>query len=450
MKKSLLWLFVVVLSVSMVAAFSLVGCKAKTAETTAAEGETVAETPAEETVPEGEQVTIKLTSWRTEDIERMNTINAVFMEKNPDIIVDFQPIKDTEYDAQLTSSLETGVGADIIWLRSFDPGELIYNGGYISKLNDVIPELSDFPSAAINAWASDDGVIYGVPIAGVTHGVYYLGDIFDKYGLEEPATWAEFMDLCKTLKDNGETVFAQGTGDGWPLYEVIYSGLGANFYGGEASRQALMAGDMRLTDEPFVNAFKAEDQLQQFFPDGYEAINYVAMQQMFGTRQAAMYIGGSWEIGLFEDSGLTDLGWFAPPVENAGDTLQYCFHVDMGVGINKDSKNYDAALRYLKWTSTPEFAQLFMDNLPGFFSYTPNPTGEYTLENLVAKDNLDAAKGADITVRTVWERMSRQDPSGNGMMEEALIKMLTDVLTPEEAAALVQDALNTWYKPFMK
>ncbi len=443
MKKLLLWLMVLVLSISMVATFSLAGCKEE--EAVEEEVEEVVEEVVEEEV-----VTITLTSWRTEDIERMNRINAVFMEENPNIIADFQPIKDTEYDAQLTSSLETGVGADIIWLRSYDPGELIYDGGYLSELNDAIPELADFPSAAINAWASDDGVIYGVPIAGVTHGVFYLGDIFDQYGLEEPATWAEFIDLCQTLKDNGETVFAQGTGDGWPLYEVIYSGLGANFYGGEESRQALMAGDMRLTDEPFVSAFETMDELQQFFPDGYEAINYVAMQQLFGTRQAAMYIGGSWEIGLFEDSGLTDLGWFAPPVENAGDTLQYCFHVDMGVGINKDSKNYDAALEYLKWASTPEFSQLFMDSLPGFFSYTPNPAGEYTLENPVAKDILDASLDADITVRTVWEKLSRQDPSGNGMMEEALVKMYTDVLTPEEAAALVQDALDTWYEPFME
>lgn len=419
MKKSLLWLLIMLLTVSMVATFSLAG----------------------------EQVTIKLTSWRTEDIERMNKINAVFMEKNPNIIVEFQPTKDTEYDAQMISSLQAGVGADIIWLRSYDPGEFIYDGGYLSELNDLIPELADFPSAAINAWAKEDGAIYGVPIAGVTHGVFYLGDIFEKYGLKEPATWAEFIDLCQTLKDNGETVFAQGTGDGWPLYEVIYSGLGANFYGGEVSRQALMAGDMKLTDEPFVNAFKAVDELQQFFPRGYEAINYVDMQQLFGTRQAAMYIGGSWEIGIFEDAGLTDLGWFAPPVENVGDTLQYCFHVDMGVGLNKDSKNYEAALEYSKWVSTPEFAQLFMIDLPGFYSYTP---GEYNLENPVAQKILDAAVDADVTVRTVWEKMSRQYPSGNAMMEEALVKMFTDVLTPEEAAALVQKALETWYEPFME
>jgi len=447
MKKSLWWLVVVLLTVSMITAFSLAGCN----EEAAAPAEEAAEEEAApaEGAAEGEPVTIILTSWRTEDIERMGRINEVFMQSHPNITVDFQPIKDTEYDAQLTSSLEAGVGADIIWLRSYDPGELIYNGGYISELNDVIDTLADFPEAAINAWATDDGIIYGVPIAGVTHGVFYLESIFNKYGLEEPETWAEFIEVCQTLKDNGETVFAQGTGDGWPLYEVIYSGLGANFYGGEKSRQALMAGEMKLTDEPFVKAFEAMKELQPYFPDGYEAINYVAMQQLFGTGQAAMYIGGSWEIGLFEDSGLTDLGWFAPPTENAGDTLQYCFHVDMGVGINKDSKNYEAALEYMKWTSTPEFAQLFMSNLPGFFSYTPTP-GEYTLENPVAKDVIDAAQGSEITVRTVWEKLSSQDPSGNGLMEEALVKMYTDELTPEEAAAFVQESLETWYEPFME
>ncbi|GAI43726.1 unnamed protein product, partial [marine sediment metagenome] len=198
MKKSLLWLVIMLLTVSMVATFSLAGCKEEAVEEEAVEEEAVEEEP----------VTITLTSWRTEDIERMNRINAVFMEEHPNITVDFQPIKDTEYDAQLTSSLETGVGADIIWLRSYDPGEIIYNGGYISELNDAIPELADFPSAAINAWATDDGVIYGVPVAGVTHGIFYIESIFDQYGLGEPETWAEFIDLCQTLKDNGETVFA--------------------------------------------------------------------------------------------------------------------------------------------------------------------------------------------------------------------------------------------------
>jgi hypothetical protein len=62
---------------------------------------------------------------------------------------------------------------------------------------------------------------------------------------------------------------------------------------------------------------------------------------------------------------------------------------------------------------------------------------------------INAAQGADITIRTTWEKLSDQTPSGNALMNEALIKMLTDKLTPEEAAAFVQKGLETWCKPFM-
>lgn len=386
------------------------------------------------------------TSWRTEDIERMNRINKVFMDANPDIIVDFQPIKDTEYDAQLKSSLETGVAADIVFLRSYDSGRQIWDTGKLLPLDDVVPALADFPPAARGAWSTDDGTMYAVPSVGVTHGIYYQKDIFDKYDLVAPETWDEFIAVCETLKDNGEMVFAQGTKEGWPLYEVIFSGLGANFYGGEQARQDLMAGNVKLTDPQFVKAFEKMNELQPFFPKDYQAIDYVSMQQLFGTGQAAMFIGGSWEIGIFEDlgSGEDAIGWFAPPVENAGDQLSYCFHVDAGIGLNKDSKNMDAAKRYIAWTAGPEYAQLLMDELPGFFGYTP---GDYAISNSLANDMIAAANGADVTVRTVWEKLSAQSPSGNILMWEALIDMYNGVKTPAEAAAHVQKGLDTWYKP---
>lgn len=386
------------------------------------------------------------TSWRTEDIERMQRVNAAFTEANPDIIVDFQPIKDTEYDAQLKSSLETGVAADIMFLRSYDSARQIWDTGKLLPLNDVVPALKDFAPAALGAWSTEDGISYAVPSVGVTHGVYYQKAIFDKYDLKPPKTWDEFITVCDTLKENGETVFAQGSKDGWCLYEVIFSGLGANFYGGEQARQDLMAGKVKLTDPQFVRAFEKIYELQPYFPQGYEAIDYVSMQQLFGTGQAAMFIGGSWEIGIFEDLGSDEsaIGFFAPPVAKVGDQLSYCFHVDGGIGVNKDSKNLEAAKRYIQWVAGSEYAQLIMDELPGFFSYTP---GNYSISNSLANQMLAAANGADITVRTVWEKMSAQSPSGNTLMWEALIAMYNGQKTPAEAAAHVQKGLDTWYKP---
>jgi raffinose/stachyose/melibiose transport system substrate-binding protein len=224
----------------------------------------------------------------------------------------------------------------------------------------------------------------------------------------------------------------------------MYSGLGANFYGGEASRQALVAGEMKMTDAPFVAAFAAMDELQPYFPDGYQSIDYVGQQQLFGTGQAGMYIGGSWEIATFEGLGLTDVGYFAPPVENAGDTVSICFHVDFGVGINKDSANIEAALAYANWLATPEFAALFMNAVPGFFSYVP---GDYTLTNALAAEMIAATSGADITIRTTWEKLASGVPSGYDLMLEAMAGLLTDEYTPEEAAAHVEDGLEQWYEP---
>ncbi len=390
-----------------------------------------------------DKVKLVFTSWRTEDIDRMNRINKEFTKEYPNIVVDFQPVKDTEYDAQLKQSLAAGVGADIIFLRSYDSGYQIYQTGSLQDLTDVVPALAEFPSAAVKAWATPEGTSYGIPAAGVVHGVYYRKSIFDKYGLSVPSTWDEFIAACETLKAGGETVFAQGTKDNWTLYEVIFSGLGANFYGGEEARQSLISKESRFTDDNFVLALEKIKELQPYFPDRFEGIDYVTMQQIFGTGNAAMFIGGSWEIGIFEDlGGLEDVGYFAPPVASEGDTLQYCFHVDAGIGMNNNTKYPEEAKTYMKWLASSEYAQLYMNELPGFFSYTP---GSYSLTNTLAKEMEDYVSDSVPTVRTVWEKMSAQAPSGNELVGEAIQKMYAGELTPAQAAKYVDDGLSWYY-----
>lgn len=420
---------VALLLTAVLVAFMFIGCQKKAS--------------VEAKVEQVEKVQLVFTSWRTEDIERMNRINAEFTKENPNIEIDFQPVKDTEYDAQLKQSLAAGVGADVMFLRSYDSGLQIYNTDSLELLDSVLPELESFPAAALAAWSTDTGESYAIPSAGVVHGVYYRKSIFEKYNLAVPATWDEFIAACETLKAGGETVFAQGTKDNWMLYEVMFSGLGANFYGGETARQALINKEARFTDDNFVLALDKMKELQPFFPKNYESIDYVTMQQIFGTGNAAMFMGGSWEIGIFEDlGGLEDVGYFAPPVAKSGDTLQYCFHVDAGIGMNKNSKHLEETKTYMKWLASSEYAQLFMNELPGFFSYTP---GDYSLSNQLAKE-MESYVGASVpTVRTVWEKLSAQAPSGNELVGEAIQMMYADKLTPVEAAAFVDKGLSWYY-----
>ena len=315
--------------------------------------------------------TITVTSWRTEDIAAMNAINAVFMKKYPNITVKFDPIKNTEYSAQLQTALETKSDRyDVVGVFPFSWIEGYNKNGYIQPLDGLVKNLSNLPKAVLDKYSAG-GSVLAVPVAAVAHGIYYNKDIFAKYNLKEPATWDDFIAICDTLKNAGVTVIAQGAVDKWTLGEGGFPNWGANFYGGEATRQALMAGDIKFTDPRFVKTFAVMQSLVKYFVTGYQSIDYVSMQQLFKTGQAAMMIcGGSWEIAGFKAAGV-NFGWFPPPPQKAGDKVQLCFLSDLGFALSKYSKNVEAAATYLNWVSTPEFAQLFMTNIPGFYSYMP-------------------------------------------------------------------------------
>ena len=206
-----------------------------------------------------------------------------------------------------------------------------------------------------------------------------------------------------------------------------------------------MARTTKLTDPNFIEAFRAVESLRKYFPDGFSTLSYENSRKLFAEGKAAMFIGGSWEISAFEGLGATNstIGWFAPPVKKSGDKLQYCFHVDAGIGLNKNSKHQQAALEYIKWVSGSEYAQSFMSELPGFFSYTP---GTLTLTNPLAQKMYNAASSADLTVRLMSEKLNAQSPTGEDLLNEALQGMMMGSYTPETAALYVQQQLSTWYK----
>lgn len=394
-----------------------------------------------------EEIVLKFASWRLDDESRINEINAEYKKIKPNVTIEFVPVKIlekvVEYNDQLETLLRSEVGADVVYLMSFELGENIYKKGLLLPLNNEFPELKDFPKVAVDAWTSKDRTIYGVPAAGVAHGVYYRKDIFNKYGLEEPETWSDFIKVCETLKNNGEVPISQGSIPGWTLYEIVFSGLGATFYKGEEGRRGLIDGSLKFTDKPFMSAFKSLYDLKKYFPEDYKTLDYAVMQQRFGSGNAAMFIGGSWDISIFSDFGLKDkIGWFPPPKINKNDKTQLCFHTDAAFGINKKSRHLKEAIEYVKWTASPEYAQLFMDKLPGFFSYTP---GDHKLNNELAKKMIDVIGKSDVTIRTTWDKLSAQEPSGNVLMREALIKMYNDEFTPEETANYIQTGIDSWY-----
>ncbi|MCC6986648.1 MAG: extracellular solute-binding protein [Anaerolineales bacterium] len=395
-----------------------------------------------------EEITLTLGSWRVDDVAAWEAINAAFHEKYPNITVKFDPTNPPDYNATLRTQLETGTGPDLYFVRSFATGRELFDAGYVASLKDL-PGINDsFTEASRAPWATETGEPYAVPIIAVSHGVYYNKEIFAANGIEVPATWEELMAASQTLLDAGVIPFANGTKDAWDINEVVMMQFIPSNIGGFEGRMAYLNGDRCFNSEEMVASFQQIDDMQPYLPNGFEAVSYYDAAQLFAQGQAAMVMDGSWSIGAFEKDA-TDFEWgvFYPPALEGKDTY-VTFHIDAAIGANAASPNLEAAMTFLEFLESSDFAGLLGNNLPGFFPLTKDVP---TLSDPIAADFMafnESAAGVDI--RFVWEKLLAA-PSGSvdayTSLNNNVIAVLKDEKTPQEAADAFNADLAAWYEP---
>ena len=105
-------------------------------------------------------------------------------------------------------------------------------------------------------------------------------------------------------------------------------------------------------------------------PDGYQAVSYPDMQNLFTLGGSAVYPAGSWEISIFNELVGDDfaIGAFPPPVPEEGADCFINDHMDMGMGMNANTQHPEEAQLFLEWLGSAEFAELWNNALPGFFA----------------------------------------------------------------------------------
>jgi len=389
---------------------------------------------------------VKLTieSWRNDDLGIWeDVIIPAFEAQHPEIDVTFAPTPPADYNATLQTKLEGGTAGDLITCRPFDASLALYDAGYLASLNDL-PGLANFGDVAKSAWITDDGSnVFCVPMASVIHGFIYNKDIFEELGITQlPTTDEELEAILAQIKEDGRyTPLAMGTKDMWESATMGFQNVGADLWQGEEGRKALIAGEAKLTDQPYVDALAELAAWRDFLPEGFEGISYPDAQQYFATGQAAVYPAGSWDIAFFEGQGL-DIGFFGPgDVDGDGDCV-ISDHTDIALGLNAASPNAEAAKTFLDWVASAEFASLYSNSLPGFFSLSNEPV---TLEDPVAQEALDLRATCDSTIRNSYQILSRGTPNLENELWAVSAAVINGTLTPEEGAARLQEGLDSWY-----
>jgi raffinose/stachyose/melibiose transport system substrate-binding protein len=391
-------------------------------------------------------VALTIESWRNDDLAIwQQTIIPAFEKLHPDIAVTFAPTAPTEYNAALNAKLAAGTAGDLITCRPFDASLQLYEQHRLVALNGL-RGMNDFTTVARTAWTTDDGkTTFCVPMAAVIHGFIYNKDAFDKLGLKAPKTVPQFFAVLDRIKADGSFIpLAMGTKEGWETASMGYQNIGPTYYKGEDGRLALIHGKAKLTDPQWVAPFAVLARWRPYLGDGFEAQSYADSQNLFTLGRAAIYPAGSWEISGFRKQAQFTLAAFPPPVQKAGDTCYISDHPDIALGLNAKSPHAAQARTFLEWVASPQFADLYSNALPGFFSLQKTPVA---LRDPLAREFASWRRTCKSTIRPTYQILSRGTPNLENAFWVEGSNVINGIDSPAAAAAKLQQGLDRWYKP---
>lgn len=384
---------------------------------------------------------ISIESWRVDDKDLWEQeVIPAFNKAHPDIQVKFTPTAPTEYNASLNTRLAGGTAGDLITCRPFDISLELYNKGHLADISKLAG-MENFSDVAKGAWQTDDGsASYCMPMASVIHGFFYNQEIFEELGLAVPSTEAELVAVMEKIKSESRyTPLALGTNDGWETHQIVYTGIGPNYWQGEKGRKALISGDAKATDEAFVAPLKAMAKWGAYMSKGYQSQTYGDSQNLFALGRAAIYPAGSWDIAYFNSNADFKMGAFKPPVAQSGDTCYISDHTDIGMGINPNSENRAEAETFLTWLASKEFAELFTNKVTGFFSLSKH---EINIEDPVAAEMISWRSQCESTIRLNAQILNRGRDDLETTYWNAGQAVINGTLSAEDAAAKIQSLLD--------
>ena len=213
--------------------------------------------------------------------------------------------------------------------------------------------------------------------------------------------------------------------------------------------RAALAGDKPFTDPEFV---RAAELYQEFFHSSgvfagdLAVTDYGAARNLFGAGRAAMYLMGSWELGLATDTNFPDA--FRSAVRattfplgpgGAGDADELVAWFGGNYIVNADTEHMDLAMDYIK-TYAELYPTLVWESQASFPAQTVAPSESDTP---VARDLLAIAASATATSGTT--ALDSLTPAFKSAHERLSRELAVGIITPREFTQGLQDAVTEVY-----
>lgn len=321
--------------------------------------------------------------------------------------VEIQNITNADYKTKLTTMMASDSEPDIIFTWPLGYLENFVNGDKVVSIQKYLDEDEDWKNS-FNGGILDpltyDGEVYAIPTQQSTAIMYYNKAIFDKYGLEVPTTYDEYVQICDTLKENGVTpvALASTADDAWLVSQYIQQL--SDGIKGEDLFNSLKDGTGKWNDEGMVEAGKLfqEEVNKGYFEDGFTGVSREEAQLQFANGQTAMYFNGCWEISNLDKkenaAEAENISCFLMPAVNEEYAGVEVGSVDTSYAITKNCKNVDAAVALLKYMTNEESTSLLL------YDYGRTPSTNFDIDNSkltpLCADFINLL--GDVKVQTPW------------------------------------------------
>jgi ABC-type glycerol-3-phosphate transport system substrate-binding protein len=340
----------------------------------------------------------------TKPVAGILRVGEDFEKLYPDTRIEFVPGGAREW---LVTQLSSGQAPDVIQVNVEEVWQDIQKNWYVpldEYLEAPNPFVKDGEPGSKRWWdmfkyedptrgtMAPDGHMYCIVLDMIETGIFYNKDIFHRLGLNEPATWTEFLDIQKKIKDAGyipmlvdqnalsdwgvDLTFDQVYGELRPLLDLDYDPRRGNYLKGYLDWDEIIflhnKGFFQPTDPRWREVWRI---LKEWRPYMAKNLNNATndMFKLFATQQGAMLWGHSMNVNRLVSDPDRKFDWgifYLPPIQSSysrfargkeqcvigGSAMQYNVTNSSykDTGDPKTSERLKRVIAFLQFLTTPQ------------------------------------------------------------------------------------------------